>query len=107
MRKLKDKFYRAQKHVKCVRDFYTHLIVYLVINISISSFIVYNKMWVDGELFNQAFFDFSTFAIWLFWGIGLSIQGFKVFGLPFIFGRNWENEKIKEFMEEETNNRWE
>jgi hypothetical protein len=107
MRKLEnnDAYYRARKHVECTRDFYIHLFFYLIVNILISSFKIINNL-NDGEKFNEAFFDFSTVAIWLFWGIGLAIHVFKVFGLLFILGRNWEEEKMKEFMDEDINNRW-
>jgi len=102
----KDAYDRAKQHVECLRGFYIHLIFYLVINTLISSFKIYNGI-EDGETFNEAFFDFGTVAVWLFWGIGLAIHGVKVFGLPLILGRNWEEEKIKEYMGDDGDNRWE
>ena len=55
----------------------------------------------NGETFNEAFFDLSTFILWLLWGIGLALHAFSVFGLPFLLGKNWEEEKIKSFMDDE------
>jgi hypothetical protein len=41
------------------------------------------------------------------WGIGLVFHAIKVFGLSPFFGKNWEERKIKEYMEEdEPRNRW-
>jgi uncharacterized membrane protein YgcG len=99
----KDTYFRAKQYVDCLRGFYSHLTVYLIINILISSFKILRNL-ENGETFNDAFFDFSTIAVWMFWGIGLSIHAFKVFGFPFILGRNWEEEKIKQYMNEETQN---
>lgn len=102
----KSSYIRAQKHVERIKDFYSHFSVYVLVNIFISSIKVVNNM-SNGETFSEAFFDFSTFAVWLFWGIGVAIHAFSAFGLPFLFGRNWEEDKIKQFMEEESKNRWE
>ena len=99
-------YFRAKKHVDCIRDFYVHLIIYLIVNVSISSFLIYHEIG-DGETFNEAISNFSVYGVWLFWGIGLSTHAFRAFGLPFIFGRNWEEDKMKEFMYEDINNRWE
>ena len=42
------------------------------------------------------------------WGIGLTAHAVAVFNLNPFFGRDWEQRKIKEFMqEEEQNERWE
>jgi hypothetical protein len=56
-----------------------------------------------GESFEEAFFDFSISGIWLIWGIVLAIHAFSIFGLPLILGKNWEEEKIQKFMEDEKN----
>jgi hypothetical protein len=95
-----DKYLRAKKRVKELKGFYIHLAVYLVIN----AFITVNKVIknvYDGETIGQAISDFGTFAVWIFWGIGLAIHGLNVFGLPFIFGKDWEVRKIKKFLEED------
>lgn len=96
---------KAKQRVDCLRKFYSHLTIYLVVNILISSLKVYRNL-SHGESFEEAFFDFSTYVVWLFWGIGLVIHAFSVFGLPMILGRNWEEEKIKKYMEDNDRNRW-
>ena len=41
------------------------------------------------------------------WGIGLVFHAVKVFGLNPFFGKNWEERKIKEYMQEdERKNPW-
>jgi hypothetical protein len=97
------KYLKARQKVEKLKAFYTHLTVYIVVNTAISTLKIIRNL-RRGESFEEAFFDFSTSGIWLFWGIGLAIHAFAVFGLPRILGDNWEEEKIKQFMEEEKKN---
>ena len=99
--KKEDRYHRAVKHVEDIRKFYGHLLVYLIVNIEISGIKIYNDM-VDGDVL-----VFGTMAVWVFWGIGLAFHAFKVFGLPKILGKNWEEEKINEYMNEDSQDRWE
>ncbi len=92
------KYLRAKKRVKELKGFYVHLAIYLIIN----SFISVNKVIrnvYQGETINEALLDFGTFAVWIFWGIGLAIHGLNVVGLPFLFGKDWEERKIQEFID--------
>ena len=50
------------------------------------------------ETFQEAFFDFGTFAIWFFWGIGIVFQGLNTFGLNLVFSKGWQDRKVREFM---------
>ena len=93
-------FYRAKHRVDRIKGFYSHLIVYLLVNTGISIYKI-NRNINNGETFNEAFFDYSTFIVWMVWGIALAIHAFSVFGLPFILGKHWEEEKIRQFMEDE------
>ena len=54
-----------------------------------------------GESFEQAVLDGNTFILWGLWGIGLALHAFSIFGLPLILGKNWEEKKLLEFMDEE------
>lgn len=98
-----DKYLRAKNKVKNLKGFYWHLAVYLVIN----SFITVNKIirnvFENGETYSEAFWDFGTFAVWIFWGIGLVFHGMNVFGFPSLFGKDWEERKIKKIMEKDMN----
>lgn len=99
------KYLQAKSRVEKLRAFYTHLTVYILINTTISTFKIIRNF-NSGESFEDAFFNLNTSGVWLFWGIGLAIHAFSVFGLPLILGHNWEEEKIKQFMEEEKNNKF-
>ena len=97
----KERAYVNAKHrVEKLKAFYTHLTVYVVVNGAIYAFKIIRNL-RRGESFEDAFFDFSISGIWLIWGIVLAIHAFSVFGLPLILGDNWEEEKIKQYMEDE------
>lgn len=96
------KYLKAKNKVEKLKRFYTHAVVYLVINTVITTVKVMNNM-NNGESFDQAFYDFSTLATWLVWGIALAIHAFSVFGLPLIVGDDWEERKIEKLMNDELN----
>ena len=98
-------YLRAKSRVDKVRGFYTHLFVYIAVNIGVSTFKIIRNM-NYGESFEQALFDFGTIALWLLWGIGLFLHAFNVYGLPKLLGRNWEEDKIQEFMDQEDQNKF-
>lgn len=82
-------YFRAQQRVKEIKDFYGNLISYSLV-IPFLIFINYNTYWG---------FQWFWFPM-IGWGIGLSIHGFSVFG----YGTSWEERKIKELMEKDSNN---
>ena len=98
-----DAYLLAKHRVKQVKGFYTHCLVYIIINSIITAFKI-NRNFNNGETFSEAFFDLGTSMTWMLWGVGLGLHAFSVFGLPLILGKNWEQEKIKKYMEEELQN---
>ncbi|MBC2839370.1 2TM domain-containing protein [Robiginitalea sp. SC105] len=89
-----DKLERAKKRVAEIKGFYVHLSIYLVINVVI---LVVHQ--VNGFHENGGWFAWNTLFTPLFWGIGLAFHGAKVFGwIPF-FGKKWEEEQIRKYME--------
>jgi len=78
-----EKYQRARKRVRELRDFYTGLVLYIV---------------VMAVLF---FVDYSDRGTWwvywpaMGWGIAVVLHAFRVFG-P---GAKWEERKIKELMD--------
>lgn len=101
-----DAYRKAKKRVKQLKGFYWHLFWYLMVNI----FITVSKISSDlneGKTISDAFFEFATFAIWTFWGIGIFFHAIGVFGKNMIFGENWENKKVQEYMEKEKIQNWE
>lgn len=89
-----ERYFKAKKRVEEIKGFYGNLIAYIVVNIG---FLVINLLT-------------SPEHLWFFWpmigwGIGVAIHGMKVFNyLPFL-GKDWEEQKIKEFMEKDKDNK--
>ncbi len=96
------KYQEALMRVKKIKGFYTHLIVYIFVNILI--FYLNVKDVEQGE----SYFQFKNFQSAFFWGIGLLAHGMSTFVPYLILGKDWEERKIKELMEKERNdNQWE
>ena len=76
----KELYEKAKKKVEEIKRFYVHLIVYVVVNIAF--YILVGKGWL-----------WVTF----FWGIGILTHGLKTIG----FTEEWEERKIREFVEKE------
>jgi hypothetical protein len=95
------KYLEAAKRVKKIKGFYTHAMVYVVINMAI----IFSQMEFSGNGYWS--FELRHFSTALFWGIGLAAHGMSVFVPKMILGKNWEDKKIKELMDKEKNNKWE
>ncbi len=91
------RYLKAKKRIEELKQFYKHLVVYIVVNTFISLRKIIRNL-DNGETLNEAFFDSSTFIVWFFWGIAIVLQAFKVFGFDLFMGKNWEEQKIKELM---------
>ena len=91
-----EAYLRAKKKVDAIVGFYWHLAAYVVVNIFLIILIGVNA----------GFLQFGTYATAFFWGIGLVFHFLGVFGTNFLFGKNWENKKIQEFIDKE-NEHWE
>ena len=95
-------YLKAKKRVKDIKGFYTHFSVYVVINLFISGIIIYGLSYGDNYSFGDAITHFGVYSTWVFWGIGVFFHWLGVFGFKSLgFGKNWEERKIKELMEEE------
>lgn len=89
------KYLRAQKRIKEIKGFYWHLFWYLVVNIFLWVVIIMNLN--QGE----SFFKYGHFSTAFFWGIGLFFHWLGVFGKNIVFSKDWENRKIKEYMDKD------
>jgi len=86
----KQRYHKAQKRVKKIKGFYSHLTVYCII---IPTLIFINLKY-------EPSFHWFWFSL-CGWGIGLFFHWLSVFGLHLLgLGNNWEEKKIKEFMNE-------
>jgi len=91
----------ALEKVKKLKKFYVHLIVFIIVN----AFILFFK-YKDLDA-TERFLSFETFSLVFYWGIGLVAHGFSVFVPLFVFGKGWEDKKVKQFMEKDKNTNWE
>lgn len=96
-------YLQARKKVEKIKGFYVHFAVYIVINIFLLTIIAVN---LDKD---ESFWKFGHFATVFFWGIGVVFHALGVFGPDIIFGKDWENRKIEEYMnkEKERSSGWE
>lgn len=84
-----DEAYRlARRRVKELRDFYIHVFVYVVVNVLL---LVINLISSPDELW----FYWATIA----WGVGLGIHGMSVLFQGSLLGQDWEDRKIKKYMD--------
>jgi hypothetical protein len=86
-----ERYHQAQKKVKKIREFYEHLTVFIFVSIIL---IVINLVTSPEYLW----------FIWclLGWGTGVVLHGMKVFGISPFFNKEWEERKIKEYLEKES-----
>jgi hypothetical protein len=96
-----DKYAAAQREVKRLKGFYTHLMVFVIINIMI---VFINIRDLDA---GESYFKLENFFTAFFWGIGILVHAFSVFLPNWIFGKNWQEKKIRELMEKEKSEKWE
>ncbi|QSB28385.1 2TM domain-containing protein [Flavobacterium sp. CLA17] len=98
----------AYRKVKKIKGFYSHLKVYVIVNaiIIISSL---NRDFVGNHFELRGFQNWEIYSTAFYWGIALAIHAFTVFGPDIFFNKDWEDKKIKKYMEKEveSKNKWE
>ena len=79
---------RAKKRVEDIRGFYHHLLIYVLVN---AFLFVLNILTSPGDLW----------FYWplLLWGIGIVAHAASVFASGGLWGKDWEERKIKQLME--------
>lgn len=88
-----NRYIAARKEVKKIKGFYIHLAVYLVIN---TIFIANNTIAAGWEGFIS-----TVSSIGFFWGIGVFFHWYGTFGKNLVFGKKWEQRKIKELLDKD------
>ena len=88
-----ERYYQAKKRVEEMKGFYGNLASYIVVNI----FLI---------ILNLATSPQYLWFFWplLGWGIGIVFHGLSVFKISPFFGKDWEERKMKQFLEEEKRN---
>ncbi len=80
----------AKKRVADLRGFYKHLYSYIAVNIVL---IIINLVTSPKDLW--------FYWVTVFWGIGIILHAFRVFGKNRILSKDWEERKVNEIMEKE------
>lgn len=85
------KYLKAKKKVAALKEFYISLTSYVIFVTALAGLNYYTNQW------RNPWFLWVLFG----WGIGIVFQAMKVFGGISFFGKNWEERRVKKFMEEE------
>lgn len=91
-----ERYEEAKKQVKEIKGFYVHLFIFIVVLI----FLIFINLKYTPEY---------LWFIWTLggWGIGLLFHGLGAFKVMPFFGKDWEEDKIKELMEKDKKQKWE
>lgn len=81
---------QAKEKVEKLKGFYTHFTIYLI----------FIPVFIGLNIFGGSNFPWAIFPI-LGWGFGIVGHASETFGWNPFFGRNWEERKIKEFMNDD------
>ena len=100
MKNSEEKYIEARKKVQKIKDFYTHLMVFIVVNL-----FLFGINWYTIDL-RYPWFLWVLFG----WGIGLAFDYLKAFDKNPMFNKDWEERKINEYMnkdQQQDQQRWE
>ena len=87
---IKDKRYqKAKERVEAIKGFYGNLTAYVLV----IPFLV----WLNFETTDFPWFIFPA----VFWGIGVTVHGLEAHGYNPIWGKRWEERKIRELMDQD------
>lgn len=94
------KYAKARKKVENIKKFYKHVVTYLIVNLFLTFVWKFSfKIFGNFILSNQYDSDgFIHIPFWLIWGIFLIFDAFRTYDVITIFGKDWEERKMKEFM---------
>lgn len=83
------RYQQARERVEELKGFYVHLAMFLVFNagLFLINYVTSNTWWFYWPL--------------LGWGIGLTAHALAVFAFDGRFGRDWEQRKLRQLMEED------
>jgi hypothetical protein len=93
-----ERYFKAKKRVEEIKGFYGNLIAFITVNTGL--------MVINLVTSPQYLWFFWSFG---WWGLGVLFHGLKVFNYMPFFNKDWEERKIKEFIEKEekTKKSWE
>ena len=81
---------RARRRLVSEKGFYVHLVTYVLV---ITGLFIINALTGPGR----------WWFVWpaIGWGIGIAVHALSAFGLIGLLGRDWEERRLKELIEEE------
>lgn len=91
MESKENKYLKARERVAELKKFYNALATFIIVNLF---FVLINYM-SNGLAY--AWFWWITIS----WAIGMAFYALNVFGFNLIFPKDWEQRKIREFMDRE------
>jgi len=86
-----NKYLRAKERVENIKKFYSNLLSYILV----IGFLAGLNYYTDG--WRNPWFLWAAFG----WGIGIIFHALKVFQWNPFFNKDWEDRKIKEYMNDE------
>lgn len=91
----------ARYRVHKMRRFYTHLFIY-----GIGVLIFLAKTYLGAPFNFWPIRYINCFFMWV-WTFIIAVQGLKLFFREKVFGTQWEQRKLQEFINQEKQNKWE
>ena len=86
-----SKYFKAKRRVAEIKKFYSSLMFYLIFIFFLGGLNYYTNQW------DYPWFLWAAFG----WGIGIFFHALRVFQWTPFIGKDWEERKLKQFMEEE------
>jgi hypothetical protein len=86
-----NKYFKAKEKVVKIKKFYTGIMLYVLVISFLAGINYYTNQW------RNAWFLWAASG----WGIGLFFQGASAFNWNPMYGKDWEERKIKEYMDKE------
>ncbi|MER3376611.1 MAG: 2TM domain-containing protein [Allomuricauda sp.] len=83
------RYAKAKEHVKAIKDFYSNLIAYCVV--------IPFLWWINFRTTDFLWAFFPTIG----WGFGVLAHGMEAFGYNPLWGKRWQERKIRELMDSE------
>ena len=91
-----EKRQRAQKRVEEIKGFYSHLAVYILVNLVILAWSALTFREIGEPLF-----QWPMLITPAAWGVGLAFHYAKTFHINPFFGKDWEERQIRKYMKED------
>jgi len=89
-----ERYIQARKKVESIKGFYGNLVAFVLVN----AILIFINLYTSPQ-----YLWFFWPLLW--WGVGVVFHGLKVFEVFPTLGKDWEERKIKEFMEKEKQNK--